>query len=218
MSKQSFQRARSTESKQQRADSLVRAARELALESGVRSVTLTAVAERAGVHHSAVRRYFDSHKDVLLRLAAQGWDRWADAVCERLHEGPVSPGRLAETLTDTLAADPLLCDLFANVPLHLEPDVEVDNVIAFKRSSRGAIDRMHGAIAAATTGFDDAAAFDAITATNALAATLWQVSHPGAPLAAALRKDPELMYLGTEKFEQTLARLLTATFTGLAAR
>jgi AcrR family transcriptional regulator len=32
-------------------------------------VTLTAVADRAGVHHSAARRYFTSHKDVVERTA-----------------------------------------------------------------------------------------------------------------------------------------------------
>lgn len=55
---------------------LVEAARSLALDSGVASVTLTDVASRAGVHHSAVLRYFTSHKEMLLQLAAEGWVQW----------------------------------------------------------------------------------------------------------------------------------------------
>src|SRR6201987_1800884 len=87
-----FQRARSEDKKRQRATALVEAARSLALESGVPAVTLTDVASRAGVHYSAVRRYFPSHKEVLLHLAAEGWVRWSDTVCEKLREaGPVSP-------------------------------------------------------------------------------------------------------------------------------
>jgi AcrR family transcriptional regulator len=48
MSETGFQRARSPESKQERAASLLEAARSLATEQGVASVTLTAIAERAG--------------------------------------------------------------------------------------------------------------------------------------------------------------------------
>jgi AcrR family transcriptional regulator len=35
-------------------------------------VTLTGVANRAGVHYSAVRRYFTSHKEELVHLVAEG--------------------------------------------------------------------------------------------------------------------------------------------------
>jgi AcrR family transcriptional regulator len=103
-----FQRARTEENKRRRAAALVEAARSLACEAGVASVTLTAVASRAGIHYSAVRRYFTSHKEVLLHLAAEGWVRWSGTVCEELAEpGLMSPARVAETLANGLAADPL---------------------------------------------------------------------------------------------------------------
>ena len=51
-----FQRARTEEKKRERAAALVEAARSLAVENGVAPVTLTGVANRAGVHYSAVRR------------------------------------------------------------------------------------------------------------------------------------------------------------------
>ena len=98
----SFQRARSDDKKRQRAAALVEAARSLALESGVASVTLTDVASRAGVHYSAVRRYFTSHKEVLLNLAAEGWARFSDTVCESLGgPGPMSPARVAGALASS---------------------------------------------------------------------------------------------------------------------
>lgn len=122
-----FQRARTEENKRQRAAALVEAARSLALETGVASVTLTAVAGRAGIHYSAVRRYFTSHKEVLLHLAAEGWARWSGTVCEQLGEpGPMSAPRVAEALANGLAADPLFCDLLANLHLHLEQEVDVE--------------------------------------------------------------------------------------------
>jgi Bacterial regulatory proteins, tetR family len=89
--------ARTEEKKRQRAAAIVEAARSLALDTGVASVTLTGAANRAGVHYSAVRRYFSSH-EVLLHLAAEGWTRWSNTVCAALREpGPMSPSRVAET-------------------------------------------------------------------------------------------------------------------------
>ena len=102
-----FQRARTEENKRRRAAALVEAARSLAVETGVASVTLTAVAGRAGIHYSAVRRYFTSHKEVLLHLAAEGWVRWSGTVCEELGEpGPMSPPRVAETLANASGRGP----------------------------------------------------------------------------------------------------------------
>src|SRR5262249_1912744 len=93
-----FRRARTEENKRQRAAALVEAARSLAGETGVASVTLTALASRAGIHYSAVRRYH-LPQEVLLHLAAEGWAQWSNTVCEKLGEpGPMSPERVAETL------------------------------------------------------------------------------------------------------------------------
>jgi AcrR family transcriptional regulator len=210
-----FQRARSAEQKQQRAQDLLDAARELALKHGARSVTLSAMAQRANVHHSAVRRYFASHHDVLLQLAEEGWHRWSDAVVDGLDGRQSSPAELVELLTATLARDPLLCDLMANVPLQLEHDVDVAKVIEFKRSTHAAITRMRDAIAAGVAGVDQAAALDVIIAANAMAATLWQATHPAAALASAMDADPTLSYLSPNDFDHTLTRLLTATVNGL---
>ena len=173
------------------------------------------MAERARVHHSAVRRYFASYKDVLLQLAAEGWDRWAGAVSETLRGRQVTPAELADVLASTLAADSLFCDLLANVPLHLEHDVDVERVIEFKKSSGAAIRALTRTVAAAVPSLGPAGALDIVTAANALAATLWQVTHPGAALRAALDSDPALALVGPGDFEKTLTRLLHATCAGL---
>jgi hypothetical protein len=59
-------------------------------------------------------------------------------------------------------------------------------------------------------------ALDVVTAANALAATLWQASHPSAALALAYEADPEIAAVRVDDFRQTLTRLLAATCTGLA--
>lgn len=211
-----FRRARTKETKQQRTRSLIDAAREIALAEGVAAFTLTAVAQRAGVHHSAVRRYFDSPKTMLLRLAAEGWQGWAAAVVRELDGRDVTTAELASVLSATLAADPLFCDLLAHVPLHLEHDVPLESVIAFKKTGRDAVDTIVGAIRAAAPALAHAAT-DVVVTANALAATLWQVTHPTDLLAEAIRRDASLSAVNPGSFEPTLRRLLAAACAGLSA-
>lgn len=213
-----FQRARTEDKKRQRAAALVEAARSLALESGVASVTLTDVASRAGVHYSAVRRYFTSHKEVLLHLAAEGWVRWSDTVCDQLHEpGPMGPSRVAAALADGLAADPLFCDLLANLHLHLEHEVEIHRVLEVKQISSSAVDSLADAIERALPGLGRAGAFDVILAAYSLAAPLWQVANPPKRLAEAYAdaKATDLPPDWNIDFAAAMRRLLTATCVGL---
>jgi AcrR family transcriptional regulator len=215
-----FQRARSEDKKRQRAAALVEAARALALESGVASVTLTDVASRAGVHYSAVRRYFTSHKEVLLHLAAEGWVRWSNTVCERLRDaGPVSPSRLAKELAEGLAADPLFCDLLANLHLHLEHEVEIDRVLEVKQISTAAVTSLAEAIEQALPGLGRPGAYDVILAAYSLAAPLWQVANPPKKLADAYAeaKATDLPPDWNIDFTSALTRLITATCVGLMA-
>lgn len=214
----SFQRARSPENKRQRATALVDAARSLALEVGAASVTLTAVADRAGVHHSAMRRYFSSHKEILLQLAAEGWTQWSDTVADTLRDrAPAPPAAVAEAMANALAADPLFCDLLANVPLHLEHDVDVEHVAEFKGVSRSAVTALVTTIRNALPGLTQTAALDLVTSANATAATLWQVAHPPEALAEVYRSDPDISPAWAMDFLPTLTRLLTATCIGLLA-
>jgi AcrR family transcriptional regulator len=214
----SFQRARSEDKKRQRAAALVEAARSLALESGVASVTLTDVASRAGVHYSAVRRYFTSHKEVLLHLAAEGWARFSDTVCESLAEpGPMSPARVADALANGLAADPLFCDLLANLHLHLEHEVELEQVLEFKEVSNAAVLSLTDAIENALPGLGRSGAFDVLLASYSLAAPLWQMANPPKRLADAYANRTDVPPDWKIDFTAALTRLITATCVGLLA-
>jgi AcrR family transcriptional regulator len=211
-----FRRARTEENKRQRAAAIVEAARSLALETGAASVTLTAVANRAGLHYSAVRRYFTSHKEVLLQLAAEGWARWSDTVSAALREaGPMSPSRVAETLANGLAADPLFCDLLANLHLHLEHEVDLDRVVEIRRNSAAGVISLADAIEQALPGLRRSGALNVLLAAYSLAAPLWQITHPPRELIEAFTDEPEFPPEWNLDFASTLTRLLTATCVGL---
>jgi hypothetical protein len=162
-----------------------------------------------------MRRYFSSHKDVLLRLAEEGWTRWSASVCGalRARRSP-APAALAEVLVSGLSADPLFCDLLANVPLHLEHDVDVERVKEFKRKSQVAVTAMADAIEERMPGLGSRGALDVVIAANALAANLWQVSHPSDALALTYADEPAVVRTAAFEFAPTLTRLLTATCEG----
>lgn len=211
-----FRRARTEENKRQRAAALVEAARSLALETGVASVTLTAVASRAGIHYSAVRRYFTSHKEVLLHLAAEGWVRWSGTVCENLAQpGAMTPDRVAETLANGLAADPLFCDLLANLHLHLEHEVEIERVIEIRRTISAAAIALADAIEQALPALGRPGAFDILIAAYSLAAAFWQIANPPAKISDVYAEEPEVLPPEWNiDFASALTRVLTATCIG----
>lgn len=59
--------------------------------------------------------------------------------CARRCPSPVRwPSRVAETLAGSLVADPLFCDLLANVHPLPEHEVDLDRVVGIRRTSAAA--------------------------------------------------------------------------------
>ncbi|MFA4082998.1 TetR family transcriptional regulator [Mycobacteroides salmoniphilum] len=212
-----FRRARSEENKRQRAATIVEAARSLALESGVASVTLTGLAHRAGVHHSAVRRYFSSHKEVLLRLSTEGMSALAESVCSALagsHER--SPEDVGAVLSRSLIEAPLFCDLLGSQHLHLEHEVELGHVREAQCANQAAAMTIVDAIERAAPELGRKSALDIVTSAFAFAGMLWQFTHPPEGLEHDFSEEPGFPEDWDTDFASTLTRLLTATCIGAA--
>ncbi|MET7780289.1 MULTISPECIES: TetR/AcrR family transcriptional regulator [Streptomyces] len=214
MTKPGFQRAYSSEHKAQRAADLMEAARALAARDGVRGVTLTAIAQHAGVHVSAVRRYYASREEILLNLAEEGYDDWSRAVAAQLsRRSNLTSAELTRTLVATLAERPLFCDLLTHVTLSLEREVTYERVRTFKHAAGKAVAVLTDAISTAST-LDRGQAQELVIAVIALTAPLWQAGHPGETLARLYREEAAVAHIGID-FEPTLTRLLTALCDGL---
>ncbi|GGZ51198.1 TetR family transcriptional regulator [Streptomyces inusitatus] len=210
-----FLRARSPEHKERRRQDILRAAAELGRRDGVRPVTLTDIAAGAGVHKSAVLRYFASREAVFLLLTAEGWQDWADAVGEALR-GPEDPRTVATALAATLGDRPLFCDLLGHAQLNLERGVTRQQVRDFKVTTLDAVDRVARALTTALPWMDRGQAVDMIAATTAMAAQQWQTSNPPETLARLYAEDPLLAHMASE-FVPRLARLVTLLLTGASA-
>jgi len=209
-----FRRARRAEHKEQRRNDLLEAARTLATENGVRGLTLTAVAEAAGLHVSAVRRYFESPESVLLTIAEHEWLHWSHTMLDRLTgHANVSSDELCRILTETLAAQPLFCDLQTHVTLDLERGVTYERVRDYKLTALSSLTAVAIAITD-TTSLIEEQAYDLLAGALSLAAPLWQATHPSATLQRLYIAEPDLARIRME-FEPTLNRLLTAMCSGL---
>ncbi|MCQ4081330.1 TetR family transcriptional regulator [Streptomyces sp. RB6PN25] len=211
-----FQRARSPEAKRLREASILEAARALGRERGIRNVTLTDIAAAVAMHKSALLRYFETREEIFLRLTAEGWQEWSQALSERLRE-EVDPGpaAVAQAFAATLADRGMFCDLLAHAPLNLERNVSLDAVRDFKLATLAARAPIIAALREHLPALSDQDSVDLIATAVALAGAMWQIANPGPDVAALYRSDPRLAHAVVE-VEPRLARILTATVSGMA--
>jgi AcrR family transcriptional regulator len=193
MSAEIFQRARRPEQKLQRQGAILSAARELALHAGVRNVSLADIAERVGIHKSALLRYFETREQIFLELTAEAWRDWAEA----LHAGldaavPGSAGLVADVFARSFGDRPLLCDLIAHTPLNLERNVSPEAVRRYKLTSLGAVNEAAALVQRVLPELTLAECGEFVATLASLAGSLWQIANPVPALAELYASDPAL--------------------------
>jgi AcrR family transcriptional regulator len=183
-----FQRARRPEQKEQRRDSILQAARTAALELGVRAVSLADIAARAGMHKSALLRYFETREEIFLELAQPEWREWSDWTVAALDAGK----DVAVTLAAGFAARPLLCDLIPHTALNLERNASVEAVRAYKYVSLGSVGAVSEAVGRARPDLHASECRELVSIVASSAGALWQIANPPPALAELYRSDPAL--------------------------
>lgn len=197
---------------------MLTAATEVARLSGVRHVTLTAIADGTGLHKSAVLRYFANREALLLDLCRQEWQGWAAALAETAASHPPGGRRGAAGIVSvSLERRPMFCDLLAQTPVVLEREAPVGVVRDFKLDVLAAVDVAAGAVQSLTGDLTRRQAVHLVGVATSLAGTLWHVAHPPPALRAAYEADPRLAAACIE-FEPELAELLGTYIDGLRSR
>lgn len=209
-----FQRARSAQAKQAREAAILDAARTLGSRGGIREVTLTDIATEVGMHKSALLRYFETREQIFLRLTAEGWREWSEALCTDLAQhARATPATVAASFAGTLSARPLFCDLLAQAPLNLERNVSLEAVRTFKLGTLEEVARICGELHRLLD-LTEEQAVDTIATATSMAGALWQMATPGPRLQELYASDPRLGHAVVE-VEPRLHRVLTALLTGL---
>jgi len=210
---QNFQRARSTEAKEQRETAILKAARALGETHGVRQITLTDIADAIGMHKSALLRYFETREQVFLVLTAEGWSEWSSALRKDLAQREeLSPAAVASIFAKTLTARPIFCDLLAQAPLNLERNVSLDAVRAFKLITLNEVKAI-GSEMKRRLGLSSRHAIDTVATATSMAGALWQMATPGPQVLALYRSEPELAHAIVD-VEPWLSRILEGLITG----
>jgi AcrR family transcriptional regulator len=210
-----LQRARSPEAKHQREQAILDAAAKLGAERGIRTVTLTDIAQAVGLHKSAMLRYFETREQIFLKLTAAGWRDWSAELREKL--GQMEPGVPAEVIAEafakTLTARPMFCDLLAQAPLNLERNVSLDSVRSFKLVTLEEVAAISAELQR-LLGLTEQQSVDVIATATSLAGALWQMATPGPEVQHLYRTDPRLAHAVVEVAPR-LTRVLTAVMAGL---
>ena len=212
----SFQRARSTEAKEQREAAILNAARALAATHGVRQITLTDIAAAVGMHKSALLRYFETREQIFLVLSGEGWREWSSALRKELgHVVEPSPTNVAAIFAKTLTARPMFCDLLAQTPLNLERNVSLDAVRTFKLVALDEVKAI-GSELKRLLGLSTRQATSTIATATSMAGALWQMATPGPKVQALYRSEPQLAHAIVDVGPQ-LTHILEGLLTGYVA-
>ena len=212
-----FQRARRPEHKDQRRETILAAARELAGQRPVREISLGDIARQVGLAKSNVLRYFESREELFLRLLTREWEAWRLDATEQLRSADPIPGRVAHTVAHTLGQRPLFCDLISEMAAVLERNVSVTTVRAFKADSLDKVDLLGEVVAERLPALSAADSRETIAAALIITAGLWPIANPAPHVSATFAEVPELTRAHVD-FEQRLQELLTALITGFLHR
>ncbi|MCC3279584.1 TetR/AcrR family transcriptional regulator [Arthrobacter sp. zg-Y40] len=148
-----FQRARSEEQKETRRRAILDTAAAMLDEMPVAGVSLNELSRRVGLAKSNVLRYFDSREAVLLELLDDFLGTWLTELAQELSMGiepeaapAVRADQLAEILSRSLGARPVLCDLFGAQGGVLEHNISVEVAKRHKRASLARLEAMTGIV------------------------------------------------------------------------
>ena len=181
-------------------------------------MTLTAIANRAGVHASGVRRYFDSREEILLTLAGDAWNEWAQALIMAIADAdrPLAAAPFGELVAQSLADHPFFCDVLGHITLTLEREVPLESARRYKLIGLDAVARMVTAITEAVPHIPEEQAFDLIASSTAVAASFWQIAHPPPVLETLYKKDSRLAHASID-FIPRLSRVVQYIVDGILA-
>ncbi|MCC3293712.1 TetR family transcriptional regulator [Arthrobacter sp. zg-Y411] len=218
-----FQRARSEEQKEARRRAILDTTAAMLEEMPVAEVSLNELSRRVGLAKSNVLRYFESREAVLLELLDDFLGTWLAGLAEELTaaiEPSAAPearaDQLADILSRSLGARPVLCDLFGAQGGVLERNISVEVAKRHKRSSLARLEAMTGLLRRHLPELGDAAQqFCLMILITAGALSSYVPAPP--TLLAAYAEEPDLGVLNVD-LQDALQMAFTSALVGVLPR
>jgi AcrR family transcriptional regulator len=207
-------RARNEDDKRERRAALVAAALATFDETSYEAVTMTSVAERAGLAKGTLYLYFGTKEDLFLSVVEDRLGDWFEALDGWLANSaaPVGPDELSDFVAASLSSRTALVRLLAILHTTLERNVEQARVRDFMRfllahmtTTATLLERRVPALRPG-----DGARF--LLRLDALVIGLWHLADPASPVCAVCEEP------GMEPFAVDFATELAAMVRALLAR
>lgn len=211
-----FQRARRPEQRELRRQEILDAAEALLADMPAEEISLRELGRRLGASKTHVVRYFESREGVFLELLNRLRLSWLDALASEWPASPCEPDRVMRAWADSLAARPILCQLWSLLPSVLERNVSADTVRAYKLIDLEQHTTLANLIRERVPSLDKD---DALTLTQYAVVSLvglWSFSNP-TPTITEATADPRLAGSRVD-FATMYGAILQTTLTGLLAR
>jgi AcrR family transcriptional regulator len=139
------QRARSDEQKSQREEAILEATEKLLRRSGFNSMTMQTVASEVGLAKGTLYLYFSSREALVLSVYGRLFDAWVDnfAVLKPELRGFA---QLCDDFARCYSSDALFLQLAGLATSLLEPQLQHDDFISFKRLTSRRVKRLAGIV------------------------------------------------------------------------
>ena len=211
-----FQRARRPEQRELRRQEILNAAEALLAEMPAEEISLRELGRRLGVSKTHVVRYFESREGVFLELLNRLRLSWLEALASEWPPAPCEPDRLMQAWADSLAARPILCQLWSLLPSVLERNVSADTIRAYKLTDLQHRTTLANLISdrVPVLGADDARTLTRYAVVSLVG--LWPFSNP-TPTIVEATADPRLAS-SRVNFAAMYGEILQTTLAGLLAR
>jgi AcrR family transcriptional regulator len=211
-----FQRARSHEQRELRRRAILDAAEVLLAEVPLEDLGLRELSRRLGTSKTNVVRYFESREGVLLALLNRTRQLWLDDLEKELPAAPANLDGVIRVWADTLAARPLLCQLWSLLAMVLERNVSAESVRAYKLEDLEQRTRLAGLLSERVRGLDARSALHLTRIGVVILAGLWPFANP-TPAIVEATADPRLVDARVD-FPQVYADMLGLAAQGLLGR
>jgi AcrR family transcriptional regulator len=217
MTATTFVRARSEEQREaRRAVILTTASAMLAADTRVADLTLNELSRRVGLAKSNVLRYFETREAVLLELLGTEFDAWLSDLDPALAGADGVEG-VADAVSRTLAARPVLAELLASSAGVLEHNVSAEVAAAYKLRAAEQAERLVALIEQAVGPLPLPSRIALAGAVLLVGGGAWSMCRPSPGMAAAYEQHPELAAMRLD-YRIAVRELVATVLTGLLHR
>jgi len=217
-----FQRARSDEQREQRRKAILSTTAQMLDEMPVAELSLNELSRRVGLAKSNVLRYFETREAVLLELYDTAWKAWLDRLDPALPPADAAGDartryeRVAATLTASLVADPLVCELISVSASVLERNISPQVARRHKLASVANTNRMATQLRSSLPELSNDGAWRAAAGTLLSVAGVWPLTNPTEAMLCVY-EDPELAQMRLD-FPTAIEEILSVILAGCLSR